>query len=48
MVTAGIFPFQENSHGRAGNRTQNLMISSAGVTLYDVDIIILLYWNIIL
>ena len=28
MVTAGIPPFRENSHGRAGNRTQYLMISS--------------------
>ena len=28
MVTAGIFPFKENSHGRTGNRTRNLMISS--------------------
>ena len=28
MVTAGIFPFKENSHGRAGNRTWDLMISS--------------------
>jgi len=28
MVTAGILPFRENSHGRAGNRTRNLMISS--------------------
>ena len=28
MVTAGIFSFKENSHGRAGNRTRNLMISS--------------------
>ena len=28
MVTVGIFPFQENSHGRAGNRTRDLMISS--------------------
>jgi len=28
MVTAGILPFRENSHGRAGNRTQDLMISS--------------------
>ena len=28
MVTAGIFPFKDNSHGRAGNRTQDLMISS--------------------
>jgi len=28
MVTAGILPFRENSHGRTGNRTQDLMISS--------------------
>ena len=28
MVTAGIFPFKENSHGRAGNRTRDLIISS--------------------
>ena len=28
MVTAGIFPFKENSHGRAGNRTGDLIISS--------------------
>ena len=28
MVTEGIFPFKENSHGRAGNRTRDLMISS--------------------
>ena len=28
MVTAGIFPFKENSYGRAGNRTRNLTISS--------------------
>jgi hypothetical protein len=28
MVTAGIFPFKQNSHGRAGNRTRDLMISS--------------------
>ena len=27
MVTAGILPFRENSHSRAGNRTRNLMIS---------------------
>ena len=25
---AGIFPFKENSHGRAGDRTRDLMISS--------------------
>ena len=28
MVTVGIFPFKENSHGRAGNQTRDLMISS--------------------
>ena len=28
MVTAGIFPFKENSHGRAGNRTRDLMVSN--------------------
>ena len=28
MVTAGIFPFKENSHSRAGNRTRDIMISS--------------------
>jgi len=27
-VNAGIFPFRENSHGRTGNRTRDLMISS--------------------
>jgi hypothetical protein len=26
MVTAGILPFRENSHGTAGNRTRDLMI----------------------
>ena len=28
MVNVGIFPFKENSHGRAGNRTRDLMIRS--------------------
>ena len=28
MVTTGILPHKENSHGRAGNRTQDLVISS--------------------
>ena len=28
MVTAGILSFRENSHGRTGNRTRDLMISS--------------------
>jgi len=27
MVTAGILPFRENSYGRTGNRTRDLMIS---------------------
>jgi len=27
MVTAGILPFRENSHGRTGNRSRDLMIS---------------------
>ena len=35
MVTAGIFPFKENSHGRAGNRTRHLMISSQGLWPLD-------------
>ena len=28
MVTAGILPYGKNSHGRTGNRTRDLMISS--------------------
>jgi len=28
MVTAGILPFKQNSHGRVGNRNRDLMISS--------------------
>ena len=28
MVTAGILPFRENSHGRAGNRSRGLIIRS--------------------
>ena len=35
MVTAGIFPFKENSRGRAGNRTWDLMISSQRLWLLD-------------
>ena len=35
MVTAGILPFRENSHGRGENRTRDLMISSQ--TLWSVD-----------
>ena len=26
MVAAGILPFRENSHGRTGNRTRDLMV----------------------
>jgi hypothetical protein len=29
MVTVGILPLRENSHDRAGNRTRDLMITSA-------------------
>ena len=32
MVTAGILPFKENSHGRAGNPIRDLMISSQRLT----------------
>ena len=35
MVTAEIFPFKENSHGRAGNRTLDLMISSQRLRQLD-------------
>ena len=35
MVTTGIFPFEENSHGRAGNRTRDLTISSQRLWLLD-------------
>ena len=35
MVTAGIFPFKENSHVRAGNRTRNLVISSQRLSPLD-------------
>ena len=32
MVTAGILPFRENSHGRTGNRTRDLIISRQRLT----------------
>ena len=35
MVTAAILPFRENSHGRAGNRTRDLMISSQRLWTLD-------------
>ena len=37
MVTAGIFPFMENSHGRAGNGTRDLMISNQSFWPLDHD-----------
>jgi len=41
MVTAGILPFRENSHGRAGNRTRDLMISSQRLWPLRVHLLIL-------
>jgi len=35
MVTAEILPFRENSHGRTGNRTRDLMISSQRLWTLD-------------
>ena len=35
MVTAGILPFMENSQGRAGNRTRDLVIN--GQTIWPLD-----------
>ena len=35
MITAWILPFRENSHGRTGNRTRDLMISSQ--SLWPLD-----------
>jgi len=37
MVTAGILPFRENSHGRAGNRTRDIIISSQKLWPLDHD-----------
>jgi len=37
MVTAGILPFRENSHGRTGNRTRDLMISRQRLTTRPRD-----------
>ena len=37
MVTSGIFRFKENSHGRAGNRTRYLMISSQRLRPLDYE-----------
>jgi len=38
MVTAGILPITENSHGRAGNWTRDLMISSQKLWLLDHEV----------
>jgi len=49
MVTAGILPFWENSHGRTGNRTRDLMISRQRLWSLDhkaVLIIIYLSWSL--
>ena len=43
MVTAGILPFRENSHGRTGNRTRDLMISSQ--SLWPLDHEAGRYWE---
>ena len=37
MVTAGIFPLKENSHGRAGNRTRDVVISSQRLWPLDLE-----------
>ena len=37
MVTAGILPFRENSHRRAGNLTRDLMISSQRLWPLDYE-----------
>jgi len=37
MVTAGILPFREYSHGIAGNRTRDLMISSQRLWALDLE-----------
>jgi len=38
MVTTGILPFRENSHGRAENRTRDLMISSQRLWPLDHEV----------
>ena len=38
MVTVGILPFRENSHGRAGNRNQDFMISSQRLWPLDHEV----------
>ena len=43
MVTAGILAFRENSHGRTGNRTRDLMISSQRLWSLDHEAGLFLY-----
>jgi len=47
MVTAGILPFGENSHGRAGNWTRDLMISSQRLWPLDHEAGHILYLKVI-
>ena len=48
MVTAGIFPFKENSHGRAGNQTRDIMISSQKLWPLDHDAAFLKLWSFLI
>ena len=52
MVTAGILPFRENSHSRAGNRTWDLMISRQRLWPLDHEAgpvrVCMLYWLVII
>jgi len=41
MVTVGILPFRENSHGRTGNRTWELMISRKRLSLISLILYLL-------
>ena len=43
MVTAGILPFRENSHVRAGNRSRDLMFSSQRLTTRLVTYLLTYY-----
>jgi hypothetical protein len=47
MVTTGILPCEENSHGRAGNRTRDLVVSCQKLWPPDHEAghVILLWWR---
>jgi hypothetical protein len=45
MVTAGVLPFRENFHGRAGNRTRDLMISSQKLWSLDHEAGLIWWYN---